>query len=106
MFLAQAFNIVRETLERDRDTRPHGAASEALLEIEDTFRALLQENDRLRLRPPIDRRLRAALESIAKNTSCDRCQEAALVAKAALRETVLIRPTKRPIRRGTDQLSP
>jgi hypothetical protein len=33
-------------------------------------------------------RLRAALESIAKNTCCDRCQEAALVAKAALRETV------------------
>jgi hypothetical protein len=51
MFLAQAFNIVRETLERDRDTRPHGAALEALLEIEDAFRALLQENDRLRLRP-------------------------------------------------------
>ena len=28
--------------------------------------------------------LRAALESIAKNTCCDRCQEAALVAQAAL----------------------
>jgi len=30
-------------------------------------------------------RLRAALESIAGNTCCDRCQEAALVAKAALK---------------------
>jgi hypothetical protein len=29
-------------------------------------------------------RLRKALESIAKNTCCDRCQEAALVAIAAL----------------------
>jgi hypothetical protein len=29
-------------------------------------------------------RLRAALESIAANTCCDRCQEAALVARAAL----------------------
>jgi hypothetical protein len=29
-------------------------------------------------------RLRAALESIARNTCCDRCQEAALVARAAL----------------------
>ena len=29
-------------------------------------------------------RLRAALRSIAKNTCCDRCQEAALVARAAL----------------------
>lgn len=28
--------------------------------------------------------LRAALTSIAKNTCCDRCQEAALVARAAL----------------------
>lgn len=28
--------------------------------------------------------LRAALESIATNTCCDKCQEAALVAKAAL----------------------
>ena len=32
-------------------------------------------------------RLRAALESIAKNTCCDRCQEAALWAKAALKDT-------------------
>lgn len=31
--------------------------------------------------------LRAALESIAANTCCDRCQEAALVARAALNET-------------------
>ena len=30
-------------------------------------------------------RLREALESIAANACCDRCQEAALVAKAALR---------------------
>ena len=29
--------------------------------------------------------LREALESIAKNTCCERCQEAALVARAALR---------------------
>ncbi len=29
-------------------------------------------------------RLRAALESIAANTCCDKCQEAALVARAAL----------------------
>ena len=29
-------------------------------------------------------RLRAALTSIAKNTCCDRCQEAALVARRAL----------------------
>jgi hypothetical protein len=29
-------------------------------------------------------KLREALESIAKNTCCDKCQEAALVAKAAL----------------------
>ena len=29
--------------------------------------------------------LRKALESIAANTCCDKCQEAALVAKAALR---------------------
>ena len=29
-------------------------------------------------------KLREALESIANNTCCDRCQEAALVAKAAL----------------------
>jgi hypothetical protein len=31
--------------------------------------------------------LTAALESIAKNTCCDRCQEAALVARAALDAT-------------------
>jgi len=31
-------------------------------------------------------RMRAALESIAKNGCCDRCQEAALVAKQALGE--------------------
>ncbi len=31
-------------------------------------------------------RLRTALESIAKNTCCDKCQEAALVAREALRE--------------------
>ena len=30
-------------------------------------------------------RLREALESIAANACCDRCQEAALVARAALR---------------------
>jgi len=30
------------------------------------------------------RPLRAALESIAKNTCCDRCQEAARVARSAL----------------------
>ena len=29
-------------------------------------------------------RLREALSSIARNTCCDRCQEAALVARAAL----------------------
>ena len=29
-------------------------------------------------------RLKAALQSIANNTCCDQCQEAALVAKAAL----------------------
>ncbi len=29
-------------------------------------------------------RLRSALESIAKNTCCDKCQEAALVAREAL----------------------
>jgi len=31
-------------------------------------------------------RLREALRSIASNTCCDRCQEAALVARAALQE--------------------
>ena len=31
---------------------------------------------------------REALESIAKNTCCDRCQEAALVARSALNKTV------------------
>ena len=31
-------------------------------------------------------RLREALQSIAKNTCCDRCQEAALVAKEALQD--------------------
>jgi hypothetical protein len=31
-------------------------------------------------------RLRSVLESIAKNTCCDKCQEAALVAKAALKQ--------------------
>ena len=31
-------------------------------------------------------KLRAALRSIAANTCCDRCQEAALVARAALGE--------------------
>ena len=31
-------------------------------------------------------RLREALRSIASNTCCDRCQEAALVARAALKE--------------------
>jgi len=30
--------------------------------------------------------LREALRSIASNTCCDRCQEAALVARAALKE--------------------
>lgn len=30
-------------------------------------------------------RYRSALESIAKNTCCDKCQEAALVAKSALK---------------------
>ena len=38
--------------------------------------------------PAIDEieRLREALRSIASNTCCDRCQEAALVARAALKE--------------------
>ena len=31
-------------------------------------------------------KLREALRSIASNTCCDRCQEAALVARAALKE--------------------
>ena len=31
-------------------------------------------------------RMKAALESIAANTCCDRCQEAALVARLALRQ--------------------
>lgn len=41
----------------------------------ETTEALRRENERLR----------EALESIAANACCDRCQEAALVAKAALR---------------------
>ena len=39
-------------------------------------------------------RLRAALESIAENTCCDRCQEAVLVARAALRGEALGRVEK------------
>jgi hypothetical protein len=56
MFLTEAFNIVQETLERDRDTRPHGAALEALLEIEEAFQALFAENRRLReaLQQPVE----------------------------------------------------
>lgn len=33
-----------------------------------------------------NKRLLEALESIAKNTCCDKCQEASLVAQAAIRE--------------------
>lgn len=40
-----------------------------------------KEMQRLR---DVNRRLTEALESIAANTCCDRCQEAALVARAAL----------------------
>jgi hypothetical protein len=57
MFLTEAFNIVQETLERAGDTeRPHGAALEALLEIEEAFQALFAANRRLReaLQQPVE----------------------------------------------------
>lgn len=44
----------------------------------------LQAGDYLYAAPVAPAGWREALESIAKNTCCDRCQEAALVAKAAL----------------------
>ena len=44
------------------------------VEASNMLRALAAERDTLR----------AALSSIARNTCCDRCQEAALVARAAL----------------------
>jgi len=42
--------------------------------------------DRCRAAAAEIEKLRAALRSIAANTCCDRCQEAALVARAALGE--------------------
>ena len=45
--------------------------------------ALLAERDALAARV---QRMEGALRSIAANTCCDRCQEAALVARAALAE--------------------
>ena len=40
--------------------------------------------DDMRQKRDLVERLREALRSIAANTCCDRCQEAALVARAAL----------------------
>ena len=61
----------------------------------DELRRLHADNERLRdelrqsgidhTRAEVER-LREALKSIAANACCDRCQEAALVAKAALKE--------------------
>ncbi len=48
-----------------------------LLDLADRIEALTAENERLR----------AALGSIARNSCCDNCQEAALVARAALGDT-------------------
>ena len=48
--------------------------SQQLADAYTQYKALRDERDRLR----------EALECIAKNTCCERCQEAALVAKAAL----------------------
>lgn len=48
--------------------------------IGDEFGAVLRETIRQ------NKRYRKALECIAANTCCERCREAALVAKAALQE--------------------
>jgi hypothetical protein len=42
-------------------------------------------------------RWRRALESIAKNTCCDKCQEAALVARAALASPSLVSPANEDV---------
>lgn len=49
--------------------------ADAYLDLYDEVKRLRAERDRLR----------AALESIAKNTCCEGCQEAALVARQALK---------------------
>lgn len=87
--------------------RLRGKAAEALARASDAERErldTLMENDRLReaLRLRLidqeerekaqrerEERLRGALQSIAANTCCDRCQEAALVAQAALGVTTV-----------------
>ena len=54
----------------------------ALPDLEAAYLDLYDEAKRLRAERD---RLRAALESIAKNTCCEGCQEAALVARQALK---------------------
>ena len=83
----------KEVLHRPAcDSRP---ANQTFMEMLDSNRqeyearmALAKENTILKARiaelEAENQRLRDALRSIAANTCCDRCQEAALVAKAAL----------------------
>lgn len=69
----------------DRDT-PNGKVKEhtMALDIVDLLRDPGSEIKREEAASEIER-LRSALQSIANNACCDGCQEAALVAKGALR---------------------
>jgi len=52
--------------------------------ITNTIKLFKQATARIRADAEIIRGLREALRSIAANTCCERCQEAALVARAVL----------------------
>jgi hypothetical protein len=75
--------LKREAAEAERDALrtmndPEGGEKQALI-----ARLVKAESELAAARAEVAR-LREALGSIARNTCCDRCQEAALVARAAL----------------------
>jgi len=59
---------------------------DAAIKTEDFWVGDQREDNILKDSKKIIEQLREALRSIASNTCCDRCQEAALVARAALKE--------------------
>ena len=86
---------VKESLQTKWANRPldHPSGDALMVENDRLTRerdeAIKYRDDEFQLRDALSNentRLRAALQSIARNTCCDKCQEAALVAREALGE--------------------
>lgn len=62
--------------------------------VEDSAAELRRQFEEIKRLHALNQELLEALTSIAKNSCCDRCQEAALVAKAALAKAPVAEPHK------------